>query len=135
MVKILLSIVLCISASAETIKLDEGFLLALRKTETAGQKNFGIDAVGKNGELGPYQITYAYWLDAKRFDKTIGGSYKECGQKEYSERIVTAYLNCYAPNACRNKNYEVLARTHNNGPRVKPSSIVYWKRFCGFLTK
>lgn len=135
MFKILLFVLFCSSGLAETIPLDTNFLSALRKTETGGQKNFGIGSIGKNGELGPYQITKAYWLDAKKFDKTLTGSFQNCSTKEYSEKVITAYLNHYAPAACVEKNYPWLAEIHNCGPRKRWETSKYWDRFRGYLTE
>lgn len=129
------SVFLCVSAVGETIPLSENFLVALRKTESLGAPNLGVGAVGRQGELGPYQITKAYWTDAKHFDKSIMGPFRNCAQKEYSERVVTAYLNRYALNGCINKDYRWLAEVHNCGPTKRWVSEVYWNRFQSFLTK
>lgn len=124
---------LSFSVLAESIKIDENFFTALRKTETLGRSNFGIGAIGKHGELGPYQITKAYWLDAKKYDKIITGPFRNCAQKEYSEQVITAYLNYYAPAACAEKNYCWLAEIHNCGPKKRWKSFKYWNRFKSFL--
>ena len=132
---LLFSVFLCVSAVGETIPLSENFLVALRKTETLGRPNLGVNAIGRHGELGPYQITKGYWLDAKKFDKSITGPYRNCAQKEYSERVITAYLNRYSQQAVMEKNYHWMAEIHNCGPSKRWTSPKYWNRFQGFLTK
>ncbi len=70
-------------------------------------------AVGDGGDaIGIYQIHRAYWQDAVDFDKTLGGSYNDCFNPEYAERVVRAYLKRYAPT---NATVEQLARIHNGG--------------------
>jgi muramidase (phage lysozyme) len=74
----------------------------------------GIDsAVGDGGKaIGPYQIHRAYWQDAVDHDPSIGGTYQNCFDPEYAEKVVRGYLDRYAP---ANATMEQLARIHNGG--------------------
>jgi len=103
---------------------DDKFLAAVRQVESSGRDHL----VGDGGEaIGPYQIHKAYWKDATNFDKTIGGTYKDCFNPEYAKKVVKAYLRRYAP---KDASYETLARIHNGGPKghLKRATIGYWKK-------
>lgn len=82
---------------------------------------------GDNGNaIGPYQIWKVYWQDAVEFDKSIGGTYQDCRNKAYAEKVIKAYMRRYAPT---NASYEVMARIHNGGPRGhrKAATVKYWR--------
>ncbi len=103
------------------------FFHALREVETGGM---GLSALsGKNGEIGPYQITKAYWLDAWIY-LSIGprGNFNECQKVTYSEETMIRYWLRFVPGEFRGSNWEVLARTHNGGPHGarKASTLEYW---------
>ncbi len=102
------------------------FLNAVRVTETGGMPNDGIGAIGDNGtSLGPYQISYAYWVDAQM----PYGTWNRClVDKAYSEEVMKRYWRRYCPNAYKNGNWEILARVHNGGPSGfrKQATIRYW---------
>ncbi|QDP59081.1 MAG: putative destabilase [Prokaryotic dsDNA virus sp.] len=94
--------------------------------ETGGHED-PTNAVGEAGELGPYQITRAYWEDAVEFmPPSDRGCYDDVRNGTYAERIMTAYWARYAPDM----QPETLARIHNGGPRghLKKSTEKYWKR-------
>lgn len=99
-------------------------LAAIRQVESGGNDR----AVGDNGKaIGPYQIHEVYWRDAVDFDKNIGGTYKDCYDPAYAEKIVRAYMRRYAP---KNSSDEVFARIHNGGPKGaerKPTKP-YWAK-------
>lgn len=102
---------ICVSPTVDTISL----LDAMYTVESSRGKTL----VGDDGKaIGPYQIWQEYWQDAVEFDKTIGGSYKDCMDKAYSEKIIGAYWKRYAP---KDATLEQLARIHNGG--------------CGILSK
>ena len=107
------------------------FLDALRQVESSGNDK----AVGDNGNaIGAYQIWRDYWQDAVEFDKTIGGKYADCFNRQYSERVVVAYLNRYAPEGA---SWETLARIHNGGPKgykIKATEE-YWQKVKRELQK
>ena len=101
------------------------FFNAIRQVETGGEPNDGRDTIGAAGEIGPYQITYAYWLDSN-----VKGEWKLCKQKAYAEKVMLAYWKRYDHKALKNKDLEILARIHNGGPRgyEKESTIPYWEK-------
>lgn len=80
--------------------------------------------MGESGELGAYQITAAYWVDALQHDPTIGGEYTDVTNPEYAEKVMVAYWNRYAPN----HKLETLARIHNGGPNgyYHTTTLPYW---------
>lgn len=85
-------------------------------------------AVGDGGRaIGMYQIHRAYWQDAVDHDPSIGGTYRDCYDPAYAERIVRAYLSRYAP---RGATLEQLARIHNGGPKghLKKATLGYWTK-------
>ena len=101
------------------------FLDALAQVESQGKD----DAVGDNGKaIGRMQIWEIYWKDAMAKCPKIGGEYKDCTQKVYAERIVTAYLLRYAKSAVESKDWQTLARIHNGGPKgaTKAATRGYW---------
>ena len=126
MKKIILSVLFCGSMFAA--QLDAKFVRALHMVESGGRVG---KIMGDNGRaLGPLQIHKEYWKDAVAFDKSIGGSYNDCADLNYSIKIVNAYLNRYAKTAIANKDYEILARCHNSGPswsKNKSKTNEYWK--------
>ncbi len=100
------------------------FLKILSKLESSDNNR----AIGDNGRaIGRYQIHKIYWSDAIKYDKSIGGKYEDCFNKEYSERIIKSYLLKY----CKKFTFEEMARIHNGGPNgyKKQATIKYWARF------
>ena len=98
-------------------------------------------AVGDKGKaIGPYQIHWAYWKDATDFDKSIGGTYKDCFNPEYAKKVVKAYLRRYAP---KDASYETLARIHNGGASIMErkntkawhNTTKYWAKVRKVLEK
>ena len=98
----------------------DSFFRALHIVETSGRTG---PILGDNGRaLGPLQIHKAYHADAR-----IGGDYARCADLDYSKRVVTAYLQRYAPQAWAAGDVVTLARIHNGGPRgaSKPATVAY----------
>ena len=94
----------------------------------AVESNRGKNLIGDGGKaIGPYQIWESYWRDAVEFDPSIGGSYKDCMKKEYSEKIIRAYWKRYAP---KGATLEQLARIHNGGPKghTRTATLKYWQK-------
>ena len=110
----------------ENLPINERFLSALGYVESNNRSN----CTGDNGKsIGIYQIHYICWRDATDFDKKIGGKYQNCQNNvKYSKKIITAYLNRYCPQAIKENNFEIMARTWNGGPIgcKKQSTIKYW---------
>lgn len=104
-------------------------LNAIRIVESGGNDN----AVGDGGKaIGPYQIWRSYWKDALEYDPSIGGSYENCYERKYAERVVQAYMARYA-NERRlghEPTFEDIARIHNGGPNGyrKKATIPYWDK-------
>jgi hypothetical protein len=130
---ILISTVLTLSPPATKARITtseiQPLLDAIRMVESSDGKNL----VGDGGKaIGPYQIHKCYWQDAVQFDPSIGGSYKDCMNRAYSERIVIAYLNRYATTKRigSKPTYEDMARIHNGGPNGYKSSKTegYWEK-------
>lgn len=110
---------------------------AIRYVETGGESDPSA-AVGTAGELGPYQISAAYWTDAE-----MGYvSWKEGATRaSLSEIAIRRYMLQYCAHvemSLRNRNVahlsladcEDIARTHNGGPhgRNKKSTLPYWAK-------
>lgn len=88
----------------------DSFFRALHVVETGGKRG---PILGDNGKaLGPLQIHRAYHSDSR-----VAGNYSQCADLEYSKRVVSAYLQRYAPAAWAAGDVETLARVHNGGPR------------------
>jgi hypothetical protein len=108
------------------------FLAALQKVESGGVKNPDT-AVGDNGKaLGRYQLHQNYVLDAKAYDGTLVGSYRDIATHPVdSGRAVTAYLTRYGRADIEAGNIENLAKKHNGGPtgHKKKATEKYWKKF------
>jgi hypothetical protein len=111
-------------------------LPALAKVESSNNPK----AVGDGGKaIGIYQIHWAYWKDATDHDKSIGGSYRDCFDPVYAEKIVRAYLARYAP---KNATLEQLARIHNGGGMIlkkqhstKENDKKAWKNTTAYWNK
>lgn len=80
----------------------------------------GVGTVGAAGEIGPYQITRAYWQDSG-----VPGKHSDCEDKAYSERVMLAYWKRYCPEALRTRDLAVLASVHHCGPKGVRVSISY----------
>ena len=101
----------------------DSFFRALHLVETGGKRGA---IIGDNGRaLGPLQIHRAYHIDSR-----VAGDYSRCADLDYSKRVVTAYLQRYAPAAWANGDVNTLARIHNGGPRgaSKPATIRYGEK-------
>jgi hypothetical protein len=81
---------------------------------------------GDNGaSLGPLQISKAYWQDSK-----VKGKYSDCANLIYSKRVAIAYFRKWGGMALEMRDWEILARIHNGGPRGyrKQSTLKHWKK-------
>ena len=114
-----LTLLLALAATAHAAP-PASFFRALHVVETSGRTG---PILGDNGRaLGPLQIHRAYHTDAR-----IGGDYARCADLDYSKRVVSAYLQRYAPAAWASGDVTTLARIHNGGPRgaSKPATVAY----------
>lgn len=94
---------------------------AIARVETGGEPN-PMYAVGSAKEIGPYQITYEYFVDSG-----IDGTWTEnCLYFDRSEKVMVAYWNRYA----NQHTLEEYARLHNGGPYgiYNPQTLEYWKK-------
>lgn len=101
------------------------FLTILGKLESSNNPQ----AIGDNKRaIGIYQIHKICWQDT--VDK-IGGSYSNCFNPKYASNVAYVYLNKYCPQAVKNNNYEIMARTWNGGPTGyrEQSTLKYWEKF------
>lgn len=116
------ALLLALAATAHAAP-PESFWRALHIVETGGRRGAILGDGGK--ALGPLQIHRAYHADAR-----IGGDYSRCAELDYSRRVVSAYLQRYAPKAWAAGDVETLARIHNGGPRgdKKQATVNYGKK-------
>ena len=112
-----LLLALCVTAHAAP---PDSFFRALHIVETSGKLGSTIGDQGR--ALGPLQIHKSYHADSR-----IAGDYSRCSDLDYSKRVVSAYLQRYAPQAWAAGDVETLARVHNGGPKgaTKPATKSY----------
>lgn len=93
----------------------EAFWGALHTVESGG----AVGPIrGDNGAaLGPLQIRRAYFQDS-RVPGRVPGQYEDCADLAYSRRVVSSYLQRYAPKAWAAGDCDALARVHNGGPNA-----------------
>jgi len=102
------------------------FFKALHFVETSGRYGAitGDYVNGKPRALGPMQIHEAYFKDS-----SVPGTYAQCEGYDFSVRVVSAYLQKYAPAAWAqgDRAAESLARVHNGGPQGarRASTLAY----------
>ena len=114
-----LALLLSLAATAQAAP-PASFFRALHIVETSGRTGA---ILGDNGRaLGPLQIHRAYHADSR-----VAGDYSRVADLDYSKRVVTAYLQRYAPAAWAAGDVTTLARIHNGGPRgaSKQATINY----------
>lgn len=104
---------------------------AIRMVESSDRDN---PPDGDGGRaIGPYQIHRVYWQDSRQ-----KGDYQDCRRREYAERVIRAYMARYVPDAWDRRDAEVIARTHNGGPKgrkKKTATDGYWARVHARLLK
>ena len=97
------------------------------------ESNGNDNAIGDNGKaIGCLQIWEIYHTDAVERSR-IGGSYKDCFNRDYAIKVFDAYMKRYAREAWTNPakfDAEKVARIHNGGPRgyKKKATQKYWKK-------
>ena len=103
-----IALLLALAATAHAAP-PESFWRALHLVETSGR--YG-PILGDNGRsLGPLQISRAYFTDSR-----VGGTYEQVTDLGFARKVVTAYLQRYAPQAWAAGDVVTLARIHNGGP-------------------
>jgi hypothetical protein len=104
-----LALLLALAAAAHAAP-PESFWRALHVVETSGRQG---PILGDNGRsLGPLQISRAYFSDSR-----VAGTYEQVVDLPFARRVVSAYLQRYAPKAWAAGDVETLARIHNGGAR------------------
>ena len=102
------------------------------------ESNGNDEAVGDNGNaIGCLQIWKIYHTDAIE-RSGIGGSYKDCYNREYAIKVFDAYMRRYAREAWTDPKQfdaEKVARIHNGGPRgyKKKATLKYWRKVLARL--
>lgn len=118
----------CLCFAASAADLHPRFVRAVHMVESGGRIG---RIVGDGGRaLGPFQIHKSYWQDAVNSNKSIGGRYEDCADYKYSLKVISAYLNKYAPKEVETNKFETLARIHNGGPRgnSNKNTLGYWNK-------
>ena len=125
---LLLSVGILVINQTHAASVNPKFLKALHQVEASGRLGA---IVGDNGKaLGPLQIHRQYFNDAAEFDPSLGTDYNKVTDLAFAKRVVTAYLNRYAPKAVSTNDFRTLARVHNGGPKgVKVAqTLTYWEK-------
>ena len=103
-------------------------LRAIRLVESSGRD----DVPDGDGGLaiGPFQIHEVYWRDAVAFEPSLGGTYQQCRQRRYAERVIDAYMRRHIAQPWAIGDAETIARVHNGGPNGadKTATLGYWRR-------
>ena len=110
---------------------------AIRAVET-GPRSTGTGVKGDSGKaLGPYQIWKVYHDDAAAVDKSLDDYSKCLTSKDYSERVIQAYMRRYATRSRlgRDPTDEDIARIHNGGPNgyKNDKTVGYWGKVSAYL--
>lgn len=132
-----LVVVVVLAWPAQARSRQRAILDAILQVESGGRD----DCPDGDGGLaiGPYQIHRVYWLDAVKQDPRLGPEagfdYQDCRRRAYAERVIEAYMRRWVPEAWRKAEAEVIARTHNGGPKgaATPATDRYWQRVRGRL--
>ena len=122
------ALLFALAATAQAAPPDS-FFRALHIVETSGKRGAILGDGGR--ALGPLQIHRAYHADSR-----VSGDYSRVADLDYSRRVVSAYLQRYAPAAWAAGDVTTLARIHNGGPSgaSKQATINYGARVAR-LTK
>lgn len=117
------------AGSSSAAPLPKNLLHAINMVEASGRTN-NVPAGDHGKAIGPFQIHEKYWQDAVGYDKSIGGSYRNCQDYAYSVKVVTAYCNKYAKEAVASGDLRVLALTHHSAFSYDEK---YWLKVKKFL--
>ena len=110
----------------------EQILDAIRMVESGGNDRVHDGDGGR--AIGPFQIHEIYWKDAVAADPALGPQsgfdYQDCRQRDYAAKVLEAYMRRWVPDAWESRDAEVIARTHNGGPRGadKRATDRYWAK-------
>ena len=131
-----LALTACLSNLAKAGDLE--FFDALAQQESHDRPlDYKLDVNGVS-VVGYFQISEAYWSDAMKANPSLGGTWDRCRyDKGYAEEVILAYMSRYVPEALEKHDYEVIARTHNGGPKgaKHSSTLSYWNAVKARMTK
>lgn len=122
-----IALLLALAATAHAAP-PESFWRALHVVETSGRHG---PILGDNGRsLGPLQISRAYFTDSR-----VGGTYEQVIDLGFARKVVSAYLQRYAPKAWAAGDVVTLARIHNGGPAGarKTATVSYGQKVARLL--
>lgn len=117
-----LALLLALAATAHAAP-PESFWRALHLVETSGRQG---PILGDNGRsLGPLQISRAYFIDSR-----VTGTYEQVVDLGFARKVVSAYLQRYAPQAWAAGDWQTLCRIHNGGltGHRKASTMPYLRK-------
>ena len=131
----------CVNSLCDGYQPTELEFAAIQKVETGGVSDPRY-AVGDGGRsIGPYQITYSYYLAALEYDQSLPPYITLRGPYSYynGQRVMRAY-SCRYTNQSRlgrKPTFEDFARNHKGGPNgyKKSSTIGYYNKVKATLGK
>jgi len=117
-----------VPAPAEPVLTEEQVLELIWLAETDGQ--YDPPDGGGGTSIGPFQISRAYWQDAREQDPSIPDDYELCRIYPMGAQVVKAYMLRWVPEAWAARDLETIARIHNGGPMgmTRVSTIPFWTR-------
>ena len=121
-----LLLVVLLACAAKVKGATPEFLAAIKHVESGGQPNGGRDVTADGGRsIGPLCTSKAAWIDSR-----VAGSWEDCRDLAYAQRVAIAYWRRYCPTALANNDYETMARIWNGGPQghKKQATIKYWNK-------
>ena len=123
----LTTILLFASTSVAMAELPAKFIRAVHLVESGGKHGLILgDYDSKTKQyrsIGPLQIQRSYFVDSR-----IKGDWGQCTNLSFSIKVMEGYFTRYCPKALKDKNLQILAKTHNgglNGPN-NPKTKIYW---------
>lgn len=114
-------IIIIIISSCFGYDISDDLLDAIKQVESGDDLN----AIGNNGELGAYQISQAYWIDACEY----GGVNWDYIINIYNDIRCRQVIRWYSARYKANSD-EQVARLHNGGPKgfSKCITLLYWQK-------
>ena len=135
---LLLTLSLACASTSEARDMHRAVVLdAIRFVESGGLDDCPDGDGGR--AIGPFQIHETYWAEAVEETPDLGPGagylFQDCRLRAYAEAVVASYMSRHVPEAWEEANAEVIARTHDGGPRGAEMSSTrsYWRRVEGVL--
>lgn len=122
------------NAPSRLIGASESFYHAIHQVETGGRSGRILGDYNPKTKtyaaLGPMQVHKSCFQDSG-----VKGKYEDCANLEFSKRVMEGYLKRYCPQAYKDKDYEILARVWNGGPKgyKNNNTKAYWARVQKYL--